>query len=107
MSDDIRIIKVTPTSDIVKHPARYSAGNEWSFDVEYLLEDERGRGEHAEEVVQLLERRTGTCVRASVDELEPAAACDAACAACAATAKALVISCDCPRSYKASARLGC
>ncbi len=41
MSDDIRIIKVTPTSDIVKHPARYSAGNEWSFKVEYTLEDGR------------------------------------------------------------------
>lgn len=41
MNTDIRIIKVTPSGDIVKHPARYFAGNEWSFTVDYLLEDGR------------------------------------------------------------------
>lgn len=41
MNGDVRIIKVTPTSDIVKHPARYFSGNEWSFTVDYLLEDGR------------------------------------------------------------------
>lgn len=41
METDIRIVKVTPSGEIIKHPARYSAGNEWSFTVNYLLEDGR------------------------------------------------------------------
>ena len=41
MNDDIRIVKITPTGDIYKHPARYSAGNEWTFPIEYTLEDGR------------------------------------------------------------------
>jgi hypothetical protein len=41
MDGDIPIVRITQQSDIMKHPARYRAGNEWSFKVEYTLEDGR------------------------------------------------------------------
>lgn len=41
MDDGILIVRVAATGDIYKHPARYSAGNEWSFPIEYTLEDGR------------------------------------------------------------------
>lgn len=41
MDGDIPIVRITQQSEITKRPARYSAGNEWSFAVEYTLEDGR------------------------------------------------------------------
>lgn len=41
MSDDIRVVEIRPNGPIEKRPARYFAGNEWSFPIVYVLEDGR------------------------------------------------------------------
>ena len=41
MTDDIEVVYVEATGAIYKHPARYSAGNEWTFPIRYTLADGR------------------------------------------------------------------